>query len=60
MFFSIETGEFITYADGMDKKVQFRLSKIHRELLERTKPFSLPDLEDNFEQIYEEARSIFN
>lgn len=59
-FFRLKQGEFITYADGMDKKVQFKLEKIHRELPDRTKPFSIADLEANFEQVYEEARSIFN
>ncbi|ASO04077.1 type IV secretory system conjugative DNA transfer family protein [Arenibacter algicola] len=59
VFFRLKQGEFITYADGMDKQVRFKLSKIHRELPGKTKRFSLADLEDNFERIYEEARSIF-
>lgn len=60
VFFRLKQGEFITYADGTDKKVQFKLSKIHRELPGKTRQFSLADLEENFERIYEEARSIFN
>ncbi|GLB52750.1 hypothetical protein NBRC110019_17900 [Neptunitalea chrysea] len=59
IFFRLKQGEFITYADGKDEKVQFNLQKIHRELAKRTKPFSLADLEANFELIYYEARSIF-
>ena len=59
VFFRLKQGEFITYADGNDKKVQFKLQKIHRELPERTKPFSMAALEANFERVYEEARSIF-
>ncbi|TVZ26103.1 type IV secretory system conjugative DNA transfer VirD4/TraG family protein [Gillisia sp. Hel_I_86] len=59
VFFRLQQGEFITYADGKDKKVQFKLEKIQRELPKNTKEFSKVDLEANFERIYEEARSIF-
>ena len=59
VFFRLKQGEFITYADGKDKKVQFKLEKIKRELPENTKEFSNADLEANFERIFEEARSIF-
>lgn len=58
-FFRLKQGEFITYADGQDKKVQFKLQKIQRQLPEETKQFSKADLEANFEKIYEEAKSIF-
>jgi len=60
VFFRLKQGEFITYADGKDKKVQFKLQKIERELPRVAKEFSNADLEANFERIYEEARSIFN
>ncbi|WP_394340130.1 type IV secretory system conjugative DNA transfer family protein [Marixanthomonas spongiae] len=59
VFFRLKQGEFITYADGRDKKVQFKLQKIQRELLEESKQFSQADLAANFGGIYEEARSIF-
>ncbi|WP_040506480.1 type IV secretory system conjugative DNA transfer family protein [Gillisia limnaea] len=60
VFFRLKQGEFITYADGKDKKVQFKLQKIERELPKGAKEISNADLEANFERIYEEARSIFN
>ncbi len=60
VFFRLKQGEFITYADGKDKKVQFKLANIQRGLPEDSKQFSQAELENNFEQIYEEARSIFN
>mgnify|MGYP003631904674 CR=1 FL=1 len=60
VFFRLKQGEFITYADGRDNKVQFKLQRIKRGLPEKTKQFSMADLEDNFERIYEEARSIFD
>ena len=45
--------------DGKDKKVQFKLADIKRELPNGTNQFSRADLEANFERVYEEARSIF-
>ena len=39
VFFRLKQGEFITYADGRDNKMQFKLQKIHRELSEKTKAF---------------------
>lgn len=60
VFFRLKQGEFITYADGKDKKVQFKLSKIKRELPQETKQYSNVDLEANFERVYDEARSIFD
>lgn len=58
-FFKLKQGEFITYADGEDKKVQFKLQRIQRELPDGSKQFSKADLETNFEMIYREAKSIF-
>ena len=59
-FFRLKQGEFVTYADGKDKKVQFKLQKIQRELPEESKQFTQDDLEANFERVYEEAKSIFS
>lgn len=60
VFFRLKQGEFITYADGRDKKVQFKLANIHRALPKQTKQFTQEDLATNFERVYEEVRSIFN
>ncbi|WP_237274475.1 type IV secretory system conjugative DNA transfer family protein [Tenacibaculum ovolyticum] len=60
VFFRLKQGEFITYADGKDKKVQFKLANIQRELPKVSNQFSQVDLEVNFEQIYQNIRSIFN
>ena len=59
VFFRLKQGEFITYADGEDKKVQFKLSEIERELPQEAKMFTKADLEANFDRIYDEARSLF-
>ena len=59
VFFRLKQGEFITYADGKEKRVQFKLPRIQRELPTDTKKFSKAELEVNFERIYREARSLF-
>jgi hypothetical protein len=58
-FFRLKQGEFITYADGEDKKVQFKLLKIVREVPQGKKQFSKADLEVNFEKVHKEVKSIF-
>ncbi|KAA2218732.1 type IV secretory system conjugative DNA transfer family protein [Maribacter flavus] len=60
IFFRLKQGEFVTFADGKDKKVRFKLSKIERQLPQSTKRYSDADLRANFERVYDEARSIFN
>jgi hypothetical protein len=55
----LKQGEFITYAAGKDKKVQFKLADIQKELPQVSNQFSQADLAENFERVYEEARSIF-
>lgn len=59
VFFRLKQGEFITYADGEDKRVQFRLQKIQRQVPQKEMKFSKANLEANFENIYREAKSIF-
>ena len=59
VFFRLKQGEFITYADGKDKRVQFKLANIKRGFPQESKQFSQANLEANFERIYEEARTIF-
>lgn len=59
VFFRLKQRGFITYADGMDRGVQFKLQNIQRELPTDTKEFSNADLGANFERNYQEAKSIF-
>jgi len=60
VFFRLEQGEFITFADGKDRKVQFKLQNIIKKIPKQRKQYTEIDLEENFEKIYQEARSIFN
>jgi len=59
VFFRLKQGEFITYADGKDKRVQFKLDTIKKETPQGSKQFTKTDLEANFERIYKEVRTIF-
>lgn len=58
-FFGLKQGEFITYADGKDKRVQFILPRIKKRLPKQLKQYTEDDLQENFDKIYREAASIF-
>lgn len=57
-FFGLKQGEFVVFADGKDKKVQFREQNI-KGLLPPCRPYSEKDLEDNYFRIHREVRSMF-
>ncbi len=59
VFFRLKQGEFITFADGEDKKIQFKLPKIVKQLPSDVIDYTEVDLDENFERIYLEVRSIF-
>ena len=59
IFFRLKQGEFIAFADGKDRKVQFKLQKIKRELPTKYSKYSDEELTENFEKIYEEVKSLF-
>jgi type IV secretory pathway TraG/TraD family ATPase VirD4 len=58
-FFKLKQGEFISYADGEDRKVWFRAPKINKSLPVAKKIFSEQDIIANYQKVFEEARSIF-
>lgn len=60
IFFRLKQGEFIAFADGKDRKVQFKLQNIKRELPKIINQYSESELTQNFERIYEEVKSIFS
>ncbi|WP_418603783.1 type IV secretory system conjugative DNA transfer family protein [Hwangdonia sp.] len=59
VFFRLKEGEFIAFADGKDRKVQFKLPKIEKRLPARQRIYSEADLQANFDRVYEEVKSIF-
>ncbi len=58
VFFRLKQGEFIAFADGKDKKVQFKLQAIQKEVPKNVKLYSKDILKLNYERIYREAISI--
>lgn len=58
-FFRLKQGEFIAFADGKDKKVQFTLQKIIKEIPKSLLKYSDEDLKLNFERIHKEIQSLF-
>lgn len=60
IFFRLKQGEFVAFADGKDRKLQFKLPEIEKNLPKRKMKFTNVDLEANYERIYNEVKSIFN
>ena len=58
IFFKLKSGEFISFADGNDKRVQFKLQGIKKKL-PKAKKYSKKDLKRNFKRIHREAQSLF-
>ena len=58
IFFRLKQGEFIAFADGKDKKVQFKLQNIKKEPRKLTNKYKEDELRLNFERVYREAKSI--
>jgi len=60
LFFRLKPGEFVTFADGKDRKVRFAAPKWSKELPIPKHEFSQDELELNFQKIYREAKTIYN
>lgn len=58
VFFRLEQGEFISFADGKDKKVRFRTPKIVKRLPEPTHVFNAAEIQSNYERIHSEVRRL--
>jgi type IV secretory pathway TraG/TraD family ATPase VirD4 len=59
VFFRLKQGEFIAFADGKDKRVQFKLQQIQKEMPKNNTQYSNDELRLNFERIYKEVNSLF-
>ena len=58
IFFRLKQGEFVAFADGKDKKLQFKLQSIQKEMPNKTNQYSNEDLRLNFERIHREIQII--
>ena len=57
-FFRLKQGEFIAFADGTDRKVQFKLQRIEKQIPESKRTYSQEELQMNYEKIYRAIKSI--
>jgi hypothetical protein len=57
IFFRLKQGEFVAFADGKDKKVQFKFQHIQK-VIPHTEHFTYKDLELNFKKIHREVQFI--
>lgn len=57
IFFRLKQGEFIAFADGKDKRIQFKLQNIEKESSKLTQP-SYNDLKLYFTRVHKEVKSI--
>nr|WP_282117152.1 type IV secretion system DNA-binding domain-containing protein [Cellulophaga baltica] len=59
IFFRLKQGEFIAFADGKDRRVQFKLQDIQKQRPQKTRLYSSKDLQLNLERIYRQVDVIF-
>lgn len=59
IFFRLKQGEFVAFADGKDKKIQFKLQPIQKEVPQKIKQYSNEDLRLNFERIHRQIYLTF-
>lgn len=60
LFFRLQPGEFVAYADGKEKRVKFKQIAFKREMPSKFKDHSPADIEQNFHRIYHEARNLLS
>ena len=59
VFFRLKEGEFISFADGKDRKVRFKMPNIIRELPLPVHRYNDAEIQANFERIHLEIRQLF-
>ena len=57
-FFKLKPGQFVSFSDGKERKVRFKLSKIKREMPPVIYDYTKEDLENNYQEIIREAKTI--
>ena len=59
VFFRLRQGEFISFADGRDRKVRFPVPDIERQLPKPAHAHNDAEIRANFERIHFEAQQLF-
>lgn len=55
-FFRLKAGEFVSFADGKERRVKFPKPKIKKELPEKFNGYSDEEIKENFNRIYREVQ----
>ncbi len=56
-FFRLKAGEFVSFADGREKRIKFPYPKIKKELPKKFKGYSEEEIKDNFYSIFREVQN---
>ena len=59
IFFRLNQGEFVAFADGRDRKVQFKLQKIEKKIPKTNRLYSDDELRLNLEGVYRDIKVLF-
>ncbi|WP_066224973.1 type IV secretory system conjugative DNA transfer family protein [Formosa haliotis] len=59
VFFRLKPGEFVVFADGKERKVQFELQQIEKGLPKQECIYTASDLQANFDRVYADILEIF-
>jgi len=60
LFFRLKPGEFVAYADGKEKIVQFKRQDLIKGLPNKFDGHTPEDIEQNFKRIYKEVRDLIS
>ncbi|MEH6705848.1 MAG: type IV secretion system DNA-binding domain-containing protein [Galbibacter orientalis] len=58
-FFSLRQGEFISFADGKDRKIRFPVPEFDKVKPLPEKVYTAKELKENYKRIYKEVKGIF-
>ncbi|AVR44217.1 mobilization protein [Christiangramia fulva] len=60
LFFRLKPGQFVAYADGKEKLIQFKRQRLLKSLPSLFRHPGREDIEENFKKIYLEASALIN
>lgn len=60
LFFRLKPGEFVAYADGKEKLIQFKRQRLTKSLPSKFQHPSKEDIEENFKKIYKDALALIS
>lgn len=60
LFFRLKPGQFVAYADGKEKLIQFKRQQLSKSLPSKFRHPGREDIEQNFKKIYQEAVALIS